>query len=60
MSSRDLQSTETNLGLVKHTIAKDGIVIIVNPSNAYVTNLSMEQLKAIYQGTITSWKDLSE
>jgi phosphate transport system substrate-binding protein len=60
MSSRDLQSSEANLGLVKYTIAKDGIVIIVNPNNTYVTNLSLVQLKAIYQGTITNWKDLSK
>lgn len=60
MSSRDLQSSESNLGLVKHVIAKDGIVIIVNPSNNYVDNLSLDQLKAIYKGEITNWKDLSK
>ena len=60
MSSRDLQSSEANFGLVKYTIAKDGIVIIVNPNNTYVTNLSMAQLKEIYQGMITNWKDLSK
>ncbi|VVB60097.1 PBP superfamily domain protein [uncultured archaeon] len=60
MSSRDLQSSESNLGLVKHVIAKDGIVIIVNPSNNYVNNLSLAQLKAIYKGEITNWKDLSK
>jgi phosphate transport system substrate-binding protein len=60
MSSRDLQSSESNLGLVKHVIAQDGIVIIVNPSNNYVNNLSLAQLKAIYTGEITNWKDLSK
>jgi phosphate transport system substrate-binding protein len=60
MSSRDLQSSESNLGLVKHVIAKDGIVIIVNPSNNYLDNLSLAQLKAIYNGEITNWKDLSK
>jgi phosphate transport system substrate-binding protein len=60
MASRDLQSSEANLGLVKHVIAKDGIAIIVNPQNTYVTNFSMAQLKAIYEGNITNWKDLSE
>jgi len=60
MSSRDLQSSEANLGLVKYTIAKDGIIIIVNLNNTYVTNLSMAQLKEIYQGMITNWKDLSK
>jgi len=60
MSSRDLQPSETDFGLVKYVIAKDGIAIIVNPQNTYVTNLSMAQLKAIYQGKITNWKDLSK
>ena len=60
MSSRDLQSSESNLGLVKHVIAKDGIVIIVNPANNYVNNLSLAQLKAIYTGEIINWKDLSK
>ena len=60
MSSRDLQSSETILGLVKHVIAKDGIAIIVNTQNTYATSLSMAQLKMIYQGIITNWKDLSK
>jgi phosphate transport system substrate-binding protein len=61
MSSRDLQTSESNLKvLVKYIIAKDGIVIIVNPQNTYVTGLTMAQLKAIYLGDITDWKDLSK
>jgi phosphate transport system substrate-binding protein len=55
MSSRDLQPSEANLGLVKHVIGKDGIAIIINPQNTYVTNLSLTQLKHLYQGTITNW-----
>jgi phosphate transport system substrate-binding protein len=60
MSSRDLQTSEAHLDLMRYTIAKDGIVIIVNPINTAINNLTMEQLKAIYQGTISNWKDLSK
>jgi phosphate transport system substrate-binding protein len=60
MSSRDLQSSEQGKGLVKYVIAKDGIAIIVNPQNNYVTGLTLKQLKSIYLGEITNWKDLSK
>ena len=57
MSSRDLKSSESNLGLVKYTIASDAIVLIVNPENTYVDNLSLAQVKAIYEGEITNWNE---
>lgn len=60
MSSRDLKSSENNLGLVRYTIAKDGIAIIVNPENTYVGGLTIAQVKAIYKGEITNWKDFSK
>ena len=60
MSSRDLKSSEINLGLVKYVIAKDGIAIIVNKENNYADSLTMEQLKAIYRGEITNWIDLDK
>jgi phosphate transport system substrate-binding protein len=60
MSSRDLQPSEANLGLVKHVIGKDGIAIIINPQNTYIKNLTRSQLKQLYLGDITNWKDLSQ
>ena len=59
MSSRDLKSSESNLGLVRYTIASDAIVLIVNPENTYVDNLSFAQVKAIYKGEITNWNEFS-
>jgi phosphate transport system substrate-binding protein len=59
MSSRDLKSSEADKGLMKYTIASDGIVIIVNPENTYVDNITIEQLKAIYKGEITNWAELT-
>lgn len=53
--SRELKSTET--GIVPHTVAIDGISVIVNKENT-VTDLTLEQISAIYKGEITNWKDV--
>ncbi len=42
---------------VAHVVAVDGIAIIVHPSNP-VTGLTVEQVRDIYTGKITSWKQL--
>ena len=60
MSSRNLTAAETASGLVKYTVAKDGLAIIVNHANTYVNNLSLPQLKAIYKGDITNWTNVSK
>ena len=59
MASRQIKSTETDTypDLVEHVVAKDGIAIIVHPDNPIV-KLSMAQLKAIYKGDVTGWKDV--
>ncbi len=44
-------------GLSMYRWAIDGVTAVVNPGNA-VKALSSDQLKAIYAGSITSWKDL--
>ena len=40
-----------------HQVAWDAIVVVTHPTNP-VSNLTMEQLKKIYAGQITSWKEL--
>jgi len=59
MSSRDLTSNEINSTptLKTTTIAKDCIVIIVHPSNP-VGNLTIEQVRGIYNGTYKNWQEL--
>ena len=42
---------------VEHTIAYDGISVIVNPQNS-VYNLTFSQLRGIYNGTISNWKEV--
>lgn len=57
-SSRDLTQDEAANGEIETTvIASDGIAVIVNPENP-VSNLSSEQLRQIYAGTISNWKEV--
>lgn len=53
--SRALKADETDLQA--YTIAIDGISIILHATNP-VTQLSDAQIKAIYTGQITRWKDV--
>ncbi len=55
-SSRQLHEEEKN-GLKITEIARDGIAIIVHPSN-HVDSLSTEQIRDIYSHRITSWKEI--
>ncbi|MFK2827145.1 phosphate ABC transporter substrate-binding protein [Bacillus sp. B190/17] len=57
MSSRDLKQEEKDSGLKEVVIAYDGIVVVVHPNNE-VDNLTMEQVKQVFTGEITNWKEL--
>ncbi|SHN60241.1 phosphate ABC transporter substrate-binding protein [Desulfovibrio litoralis] len=63
MSSRDIKSTEIEdakkrgVTPTRFAVAWDAIVPIVHPSNP-VKSVSIEQLRDIYSGRITNWKDL--
>src|SRR5215471_11692288 len=63
MSSRDLKEEEKEKMRVKkveakrHIVAWDGIVPIVHPANP-VKNLTTAQLKDIYTGKVTDWKEV--
>lgn len=55
MSSRELKSTET--GLNETVIAFDGIAVVVH-QDVSVSNLTPQQLKDIYTGTIKNWSEV--
>ena len=44
-------------GLQLHRWAIDGVAVAVHPENP-VKNLSVDQLRAIYAGTLSNWKEL--
>jgi len=58
MASRELKESELT-ELTAQTIAMDGIAIIVNRSNP-IEDLTIDQIKSIYVGEITEWKEVIE
>ena len=58
MSSRELKSEEASL-LKATTIAYDGIAIITNKNNP-IKNITIDEIKDIYTGTITNWNQIQD
>jgi phosphate transport system substrate-binding protein len=63
-ASRQIKATEAQQVQDRHKVtpqeipvAKDGVTFYVHESNA-ITSLTQEQLKGIYLGDITNWKDV--
>ena len=56
-SSRALSDEEKEAGAVENIIALDGIAVITDKENT-VSDITSEQLAAIYTGQITNWKEL--
>ncbi|OGW36563.1 MAG: phosphate ABC transporter substrate-binding protein [Nitrospirae bacterium RBG_13_39_12] len=62
-SSREAKDKEISaakkkgITLTAHTVALDGIVPVVHPSMK-IDNISLEQLRDIYNGKIKSWKEI--
>ena len=56
-SSREMSSQEKE-SLKSVVIGRDALVVILNKSNP-IDNLSVEQLRDIYLGRITNWKQLN-
>ncbi len=66
MASRPISSKDWNANpilknmgghLTEHVVALDAVAVIVNPRNP-VSELSITQLRAIYSGQITNWKEV--
>ena len=57
LSSRSLKDEEKSSGLKETILAYDGIAVIVSPENP-VSDLTLEQISAIYTGEITNWNEL--
>jgi phosphate transport system substrate-binding protein len=62
-ASRDMKDKEKKLAKekgvnpVRHTVALDCIVPVVNPTNP-VADLTLDQLKAVYTGGVKNWKEV--
>jgi phosphate transport system substrate-binding protein len=53
-----LKPEENDGSMESKEIAHDGLVVATHASVTGVKNLTTENLKAIYSGTLTNWKDL--
>ena len=50
-------AAEKGIQPVAHVVALDGLPILVHPSNP-VSDLTVEQVRSIFKGEITNWKEL--
>ena len=57
IASRDISRNEKGVYLVTAPLAIDALVFIVNPKNP-VRNLTADQVRKIYTGEITNWKEV--
>lgn len=55
--SREVKEEEKASVAEEYVIAKDGVAVVVN-SGVGVDDLTLEQIKGIYTGEITNWKDV--
>jgi len=58
MKGKEIKRAESkNIKPVEYVIALDAVIPIVNPTNP-INDLTSQQLKAIYEGKITNWKEV--
>ncbi|MGN1392439.1 MAG: substrate-binding domain-containing protein [Succinivibrionaceae bacterium] len=59
MSSRELSNEEKSKGITPTVIALDGIAVIINKENPIIS-LSIDNIKDIYTGKITTWDEFKK
>ncbi len=57
MASRELKDSEVEGGAKATVLALDGIAVVVNPANT-TDDLTVDQIKGIYTGELTTWADV--
>lgn len=58
IETKEVQAAETKgIKPVQHAVARDALSLIVHPSNT-IESLSIDQIKAIYTGKVTNWKEV--
>ena len=56
--SKTLKPEDNDGTLESREVARDGLLVATHSSVTGIKNLTTDDLKAIYSGTITNWKDL--
>jgi phosphate transport system substrate-binding protein len=58
-ASRDIKPDEIAAGAVGHSVARDGVAIVVDAGATHgVTQLTVEQVRGIFNGTYTNWNQV--
>lgn len=57
-ASRELKDSEIAEGVKATAVALDGVAVIVNKSTITISNLTLDQVIAIYAGEITNWSEV--
>lgn len=58
MKTKELKlARENGINVVENIVARDGLAIVVNPSND-IEEITMETMKKIYEGSIKNWSEL--
>ena len=57
LASRELRASELEGGAQATVLALDGIAVVVNPANT-TEDLTVDQIKGIYTGELTTWADV--
>lgn len=57
-TSRPLNATEIQAGIVAIPVARDALAVVVGASNPFQGGLSVEQLAGIFRGQITNWNQV--
>jgi phosphate transport system substrate-binding protein len=57
LSNATANANYTGPAITQYTIANDGIIIVVNPSNN-VSDLNTSQIESIFAGNITTWSQV--
>ncbi|AFY72360.1 ABC-type phosphate transport system, periplasmic component [Synechococcus sp. PCC 7502] len=56
--SRPLKAEEIQSGLLGVPVARDALAVVVGIDNPYKGGLTLNQLRGIFQGTITNWEQV--
>lgn len=56
--SRKLKPEEDDGSVIYKQLATDGLVVAIHESVKGISNLTTQQLKAIYSGAVTNWQEL--
>ncbi len=56
--SRKLKPEEDDGSVIYRQLATDGLVVATHESVKGISNLTTQQLKAIYSGAVTNWQEL--